>query len=140
MTTTKTISIDFTLVSERMEDIQKHSVFEEILKTEPGFSGSRICVPLSRERQAIAQSLARELIELLVVCQYHGKRSAKENRETFRFLYKRWAVLRLGKLDAWSYLVSMFSENGLDRASAHQVMNFSSFYAWLFSVEKKLSS
>ena len=137
MATTKTIAINFARVSERIEKIQKNPVFQEIMKTEPGFSGTRVYVPLSPEKQAIAQSLGRELIELLVVCQRHGKRSYKENKETFLFLHKRWPLLRLGRMDGWHYLVSVHSENYSERNEAGHIMCSSYFYTWLSGVEAK---
>ena len=139
MATIKTIAINFTHISERIEKIQRNSVFQEILKTEPGFSGTKVYVPLSAEKQAIAQSLGRELIELLVVCQRHDKRSYSENKETFEFLYKRWPLLNLRRLDAWHYLVSIFSENYSERNEAEHLMCPSYFYTWLSGVEAKLA-
>ena len=140
MTTTQTTVIDFARVSERIEKIQKKPVFQEILKTESGFSGTRVYVPLSDEEQAIAQSLGRELIELLVVCQRHGKRSYKQNKETFEFLYERWPMLRLGKMDGWHYLLSVYSEGYSDRNEANQMLNFVSFNHWLKEIEVKFAS
>ena len=140
MATTKTTVINFSRVSEKMEKIQRNPVFQEIMKTKPGFSGTRVYVPLSDEKQAIAQSLGRELIELLVLCQRHNKRSYKENKETFEFLYKRWPLLRLGKMDGWHYLRSVYSEGYSDRNEANQMIDFVSFNHWLAKTEAKFAS
>ena len=140
MTTTQAITINFARVSEKMEKIQQSPVLKEILKTEPGFSGSQVYVPLTPEKQAIARSLGRELIELLVVCQRHNTRSYKENKETFEFLYKRWPLLRLGKMDGWHYLLSIYSEGYSDRNEANQMINSVSFNHWLTETETKFVS
>ena len=140
MTTTQTITINFARVSEKMEKIQQSPVLKEILKTEPGFSGSQVYVPLTPEKQAIARSLGRELIELLVVCQRHNKRSYKENKETFEFLYKRWPLLRLGKMDGWHYLLSVYSEGYSDRNEANQMIDFVGLNHWLKEIEVKFTS
>lgn len=138
MATVKTVEINFARVSERVEKIQRNPVFQEILKTEPGFSGTKVYVPLSADKQAIAQSLGRELIELLVVCQRHNKRSDKENKETFEFLYERWPLLHLGRMDGWHYLVSVYSENYSEKNEANQLFRLS-FHPWLAEAEARLA-
>lgn len=138
MTTTQTTVINFARVSNRIEKIQMNPVFKEILETESGFSGSRVYIPLSSEKQAIAQSLGRELVELLVLCQRHNKRAYSENKETFEFLCKRWPLLRLGRMDGWHYLLSVYSENYSEKNDANQMFRFS-FYPWLAELEARLA-
>ena len=137
---TQTINIDFSRISEKMDKIQKKSVLQEMFKTEPGIAGSKVYIPLPAEKQAIAQSLGRELIELLVLCQRHNKRSYKENKETFEFLYKRWPLLRLGKMDGWHYLQSVYSERYSDRNEANQMIDFVGLNHWLKEIEVKFTS
>ena len=137
---TQTTNIDLSRISEKMEKIQKKSVFQEMLKTEPGIAGSKVYIPLPAEKQAIAQSLGRELVELLVLCQRHNKRTYSENKETFEFLYKRWPLLRLGKMDGWHYLSSVYSEGYSDRNEANQMIDFVSFNHWLAKTEAKFAS
>lgn len=137
---TQTTNIDLSRISEKMEKIQKKSVFQEMLKTEPGIAGSKVYIPLPAEKQAIAQSLGRELVELLVLCQRHNKRTYSENKETFEFLYKRWPLLRLGKMDGWHYLLSVYSEGYSDRNEANQMIDFVGFNHWLKEIEVKFAS
>ena len=137
---TQTTNIDLSRISEKMERIQKKSVFQEMLKTEPGIAGSKVYIPLPAEKQAIAQSLGRELVELLVLCQRHNKRTYSENKETFEFLYKRWPLLRLGKMDGWHYLLSVYSEGYSDRNEANQMIDFVGFNHWLKEIEVKFAS
>lgn len=111
-----------------------------MLKTEPGIAGSKVYIPLPAEKQAIAQSLGRELVELLVLCQRHNKRTYSENKETFEFLYKRWPLLRLGKMDGWHYLLSVYSEGYSDRNEANQMIDFVGFNHWLKEIEVKFAS
>ena len=132
---TQTTNIDFSRISEKMEKIKKKSVFQEMLKTEPGIAGSKVYIPLSAEKQAIAQSLGRELVELLVLCQRHNKRTYSENKETFEFLYARWPLLRLGRMDGWHYLLSVYSEGYSDRNEANQMIDFVGFNHWLTEIE-----
>ena len=137
---TQTTNIDLSRISEKMDKIQRNSIFQEMRKTEPGIAGLKVYIPLPAEKQAIAQSLGRELIELLVLCQRHNKRSYKENKETFEFLCKRWPLLRLGKMDGWHYLSSVYSEGYSDRNEANQMIDFVGFNHWLKEIEVKFAS
>lgn len=137
---TQTINIDFSRISEKMDKIQRKFIFQEMLKTEPGIAGSKVYIPLPAEKQAIAQSLGRELVELLVLCQRHNKRTYSENKETFEFLYARWPLLRLERMDGWHYLLSVYSEGYSDRNEANQMIDFVGFNHWLIEIEVKFAS